>query len=74
MRDVELKLLKVQGPARQLASKRRQAKQPQERAVVRDQREAHAFEVVAPLAHAVNDAEGFQLVNSVLLLGRGKFF
>ena len=74
MADVELELLEVQRPARQLATKRRLAKKPQERAVVRDQRESHAFEVVAPLAHAVNDAEGFQLVNGVLLLCGGKCF
>ena len=71
MLDLKLELLQVERPASELATKVRLSKKPEQRAVVRDEQEAHALEVVSPLANAVNDAEGLELVDGVLLFCGG---
>ena len=70
--NFKIKLLQVEGPARELATKVRLSKKPEQGAVVRDEQEAHALEVVPPLANTVNDAERFELVDGVLLFCGGK--
>ena len=49
-------------------------KKPEEGVVVRAEEEVLALDVVPKFAHAVNHAEGLELVDGVLLLGQVEFF